>query len=713
MGDVRWSSFYYPEILEQLRAAKRAVWPEHTETDPHDPVEQFLRLAALVGHQQAVRLDHVARELGLPTLQLRSSLAALAALVGYRLDPASPAEVDLVADLAGALVAPTAVLAARSIASVPTGTEVYEYPSSSSLSVTATGAWTLLQDDGGVVTALATPTGTLWAGAAAAGDALYLLHPEAQYTAVTVAVTAAHTALTAVRWEYEDDLREGAPDSVTDLTGSIRLGVASVVGATRADGLSVVVTCSRTGAQETVAVSWVGGANVVVTAGLLGQSVVSTSTADYLVSTSWPELPDLVDGTAGLQASGTVTWSLPQTTARRWVPSEVGTSTGYAIRVRAVTVASGAEPGLASLADGGGTWSILWAATQGRTIEESLGATDGSAAQTFDLASTPFLTLTALAIDGEEWTRVDDFLSSSPTDRAFTLLEQLDGAWRVTLGDGVRGEIPPALLSVIATYRVGGAASGNADAGAITRDRSANGRLTNLRNPRAAAGWVEAEGATPQGLELARVAIPASVRSRGVVVTPGDLEAETASFRTALGAQVAARAFALEEGNGPKTIAVVCVGPGGAVPTAAQLAELDVYLNGETAGVQRVGGVGLANVRLDPVAYTPEDVAVTATVSVLAAYVEGAEARIVAAVEAALSPLARRQVLGSDGAWVESTDYLWTLEGTVARAVLFAAIVTAQSGVVNVALTTPAADVTLGPRSLPRPGAIAVTVVAV
>ena len=52
-----------PEILEALLRFKAGAWPEHTETDPNDPVVQLLRLFALVGHGQAVRLDHVAREL--------------------------------------------------------------------------------------------------------------------------------------------------------------------------------------------------------------------------------------------------------------------------------------------------------------------------------------------------------------------------------------------------------------------------------------------------------------------------------------------------------------------------------------------------------------------------------------------------------------------------------------------------------------------------
>lgn len=711
MPDVRWSSFYYAEILAALRAMKRQEWPAHTETDPSDPVEAFLRLEAGRGHLQATRLDHAARELLLPTAQLRSSLAALAALVGYQLDPTSPADVDIVADLVGTLGSTTTLLAAGSLAATASGTETYEYLGDA-LAAGATGAWTLLQDDGGSVTELSLPTGSLWGGTATANDALYLLHAELQWTSVSVSVSGAHTAVTAVRWEYYDDLRSGQADAVTDLGSTIRLGVASVVGATRADGLSVTVTCLATGSQETCTVSWVSSANVVVTSGLLGQSVVSTSAADYRIETSWPELPGLVDGTSALSASGTVSWTLPQTTDRRWAPTTVGTETGYAIRCRLVTVTSGAEPGLAALS-GGGTWSLSWSATQGRTLVESLGTSDATAGQTFDLRSSPFIALTSLTVGGDTWARAGSFLEAGPTDRVFVLTELADGTWRVSFGDGVRGAVPASLAAIVATYRVGGASSGNCDALAITRDRTGNGRLSNLRNPRAASGWAAAEGSTPAGLELLRLAIPASVRSRDVVVTPDDAVAEATTFRTADNAQVAERAFALEAGAGPASLALVCVGPGGTAPTSARLEELDEHLNGVLVGVQRVGGVAVAGLTVTPSAATLQAVDVTATVSVLTDYSVGAVARIKAAVEAVLRPLAKRLILGSDGVWAESDVYLWDLGGTVARAVLTAAIVTAQSGVTNVTIATPASDLTLGTRSLPKPGTVSITVVAV
>lgn len=709
MADVRWSAIYYPEVLAALQQLKRAEFPEHTETDPADPVQALLRLLAGRSHLDAVRLDHAVRELLLPHAQLRSSLAALAALVGYELDPVAPAEVEVLADLTGPLASPTTIVAAGTLVATQTGTEVYEGPEEAVVAG-ATGAWLLAQDDGGTVTAVTAPTGTLWGGTATAGDALYFGHAELQFSGLGLTLAGAHTAVTGARWEYYDDLRSGQPDAVTDLGSTIRLGVASVVGATRADGLEVEVTCVTTGATETCTVSWVGGANVVVTSGLLGQSSTSTSVADYVVATSWPELPDLDDGTSGLQSAGDVTWSLPQTTDRRWALSEVGGVEAHWVRVRVVSVTSGAEPGVTALADAAdGVWSVLWSAVQGRTVTEVVGATDGSASQAFTLSAGPFLSLDAVAVGTATWTRVSSFLEAGSSDDVYTLREAPDGSYRPTFGDGVRGAIPPSLQSVSVTLRVGGASSGNVDALSIVRDRTGNGRIGNIRNPRAAAGWAPAEGSTPASLEALRLAIPAAVRARDVVVTPADAEAEARTYRTAAGAQVAERAFALEAGAGPGSLALVCVGSGGAAPTAAQLAELDTHLNGVRAGLQRVGGLVIAGLEVESSAYTPKAVAVTCTVQVLSAYASGAQARIEAALKRVLSPTARRQIL-VDGAWVESTGYQWGLGDDVARAVLLAAIVTATSGVANVTLATPAADVVLAARELPVAGAIAVTV---
>jgi hypothetical protein len=157
-----------------------------------------------------------------------------------------------------------------------------------------------------------------------------------------------------------------------------------------------------------------------------------------------------------------------------------------------------------------------------------------------------------------------------------------------------------------------------------------------------------------------------------------------------------------------------CVGPGGAAPTADDVAELEAALNGETVGLQRVGGVMGANQRATPAAYTPYPIDVTITAYVLTGYTSGAEDRGVAAITAALSPLAH--VLERDdatGAITEGTDYQWRVGGEVSPDLIGARLVPVLPGLSRMTISAPAAPVTLGDTDLPVPGTISLTIVAV
>lgn len=720
--DFQWGAFYYDQILAALLELKRRSWPEHTETDERDPVVQIYRAFAVLGHLQAARLDHVARELMIPTCRLRSSLIALARLVDYQLARASTAQGDLLADVSGNLAGVTDLVKAHShFGTVATEADaaavVFEWRSDDALEVGPTGTWRVFQDDGGVVSELSTPF-TPWPGGIANGDALYFLHESAMWDRQAFAFATPGDELAGyVRREYYDDSRIGSPDTVTDNGGTISLEVYTLVGTSRADGLPVTVTCLRTGVSETVSSTW-GTANEITTSGTLGQVAVSTSAADYEIQTWWPELPDVDDETATsgppLELDGVVSWTLPQEDGRRWAKSTVGTVEGYAWRYRFIALGSlPVEPVFTLSGASGATWSIMLEVEQGQRVVDRLGSTDGTAGQAFELPRTDLLELVELAVDGEPWEARIDLLSSSAFDRHFRFREEPDGSWSITFGDGTNGRIPTSSSEVVATYRVGGVNSGNLGAGELTRDRSGNARLRNVRNPRALTGWIAQEATTDAGLELTREAIPASLRALTRAVTPADYEELAVAWRDSDGDQVVERALAVEEGSGLRTVLLYCVGPGGRALTAAELAELETYFNGELVGLQRIGGVSPANVLADAASYTAVPVDVTATVEVLADFVSGAAAAIAASLEAVLQPTAFRQVLGSDGTWEESADWQWTWGQTVSRAVLLARIVTAVSGVVNVTLTTPAADVVLGADELPTPGTISITVTGV
>lgn len=720
--DFAYSAFYYPQQLEALLRLKATSWPEHTETDAHDPAIQLLRLWAIVGHLQACRLDHTARELYLPTLQLRSSLIALARLIDYDLDPPTPAEVDLVASISGKLTTSQVVIRAHSQFSTSGGV-LFEYDSDDDLEAGPTDAFEVWRNDGGVFTDLTSslPVAGLW-GTPVENDALVFRQGGGlMFDKLELEVEGA--AGFTVRWEYRDDTREIEPDLVAVLGGGLRFLVGTAIGTSPADGLEVTITCKANGVSTTGTVYYDpaapgGAANTVEIATFLGQSSPSGSVADYLISAEWVELPDLDDGTEGLTTSGTVTWSLPQDDDRRWIKSD-SASTGaddFEVRVRVVDPTAPTAPDLDSVSEARKTAYTVWfEVVQGQRVEDKLGTTDtGSAGQTFDLPREPFMSLVGLTVDGEDWTRVSTLLTAASIDKVFTLREQPDGAWRVTFGNGTNGRIPASSVQVVATYRIGGDVTGNAGADAITRDRSGNSKVSAVTNPRAATGWVAAEGSDADSLEVARQQVPASLRTLNRAVTPEDCEALALEFETSDERTIAARVLAVEEANGLKTIGLLVVGPAGVVPEAADLAELDDYFNGDQVGLQRVGGVLLANNELTSEGYTARSIDVTVTVTVLEDYADNAQAKIEAALASIVHPLAKRMLQDDDGVWSESSSYLWEWGdngGEVARGILIAAIATATNGVVNISLAAPAADVTLNPGELPSLGTLSVTIV--
>ena len=739
--DFQWSRFYYPDILAALLRFKSGAWPEHTETDPNDPVVQLLRLFALVGHGQAVRLDHVARELYLDTLRLRPSMIALARLVDYQLAAPVPAAADIVADLSSSAVVGARIVKARSRFSNGATAELpavlFEYVTDADLVLTrASGSYAFgsylatagppqffdeVHDHTASPSSAALFDGTSGDLPANNLGGLLWWHPELMFDQIAVVVATPSADVVEVRWEYFDDRRIMAPDEVFDLGGTIGLRVDTLVGATvGSQGLDVLVTCLRTGQQEWLQTTS-GGGEAVVTTGTLGQTTVSTNPADYAVQTFWPELPGVADGTLALSRSGEVTWALPQGPSRRWAaltPTDDegdALQTGFYVRARITSASGTTAPVLdAATEPPQTTWSVLVPVLQGRQFVERVGTTDaGSPGQSFTLQRAPLLSLDRVTLSDGPWGRVDNFLSSNAFDRHFTLIEQPDGSQVLTFGNGVNGKIPPAASPVTVAYRVGGDLPGNLGAGAITRDRSGNSKLKNVRNPRDADGWVAQEGTSDESLNRTRVAVPASLRAGDRAVTPADIEALTIAFRTAAGAQLAERALAIQEGNGPKTVALVVAAPGGVAPTQPELDELDAYFNGRLVGLQRIGGKLLANMELTAESFTPRSIDVTANIDVLADFADGAEQRIAAALGAKLSPGAKRLVLDDDGVWVESEAFQWSFGGTVSRAFLFTVISTAIPGVVNVALAAPIADVALAARELPVPGTLSIAVTVI
>jgi len=111
-------------------------------------------------------------------------------------------------------------------------------------------------------------------------------------------------------------------------------------------------------------------------------------------------------------------------------------------------------------------------ALHGTTISETIGSSDGTAAQKFSLSSTPLATkpsgsssLEVYVAEGGPpilWAEVDNFLQSGATDTHYRIEIDETDLVTVIFGDGVNGKIPGSgTNNVTATYRVGGGRSGN------------------------------------------------------------------------------------------------------------------------------------------------------------------------------------------------------------------------------------------------------------
>lgn len=126
-------------------------------------------------------------------------------------------------------------------------------------------------------------------------------------------------------------------------------------------------------------------------------------------------------------------------------------------------------------------------------------------------------------VDGQEWTRVRDFLLSGSTDIHYVAEYQEDGTVLVIFGDGVNGKAPPQGAAIDVEYKVTKGTEGNVPTGTIniveTVLYAASGYLADVRvtNANAAAG-----GEDQEDINHMREAIPAWISSNTRCVSKND-----------------------------------------------------------------------------------------------------------------------------------------------------------------------------------------------
>jgi hypothetical protein len=344
------------------------------------------------------------------------------------------------------------------------------------------------------------------------------------------------------------------------------------------------------------AVSFEVGTPLVIPAGYAGTSVPTSNILAGSTSGTFNDVTGMAIGKPILLWNGTNGEKLT-------VTNIVGNQVfwGPAVTTYTYTTANGLASGL------------FTTVTEGTSINsENIGTSNGSASQKFLLTNAPVVEPTVVVVVNEggfdiTWTKVDNFLASSSTDRHFTTTVNANDQVIITFGDGNLGKIPPLGSSITASYRIGGGTRGNVGAGQINALISSSPtNVLSVVNPLAASGGIDRESN-----EEAKILGPLFARANDRAITKQDYETLAASFSSANGSINKALAVATNYNN--VNIYAAVQGPNGTgVPASAALkADLKNYLDSK-------GMIWVTTTILDPI-YSPVDI--TLNLKVLGNYV--------------------------------------------------------------------------------------------
>lgn len=712
-----YAAFYYPQILESLIVRKRIDVPELTDESDFDPYIQLLRSFALVGHLNNTLLDQVANEFSLPTAQLVESVREMLRLIDYELSSAKPATTDVVYELSKVFTASFEIIseAAQCASRAEGDSPVIFFEALTAVDITPGDVFTSVQSsDGGVFTDHTTEANSGGAftpfTTPLSEDALYFGHANTMWNKLEVDVDTAMVNVTGI-WEfYDGDFNDIIPTLVTDIGGGfLEFNVNSLLGVNDRRGSTVRVALNVTGAFVDVVSTWNGAVNIATTS-LIGQTSPSTDIDDYTIGTDWTEFAlatglsftDGTDLTGPLSQDGDIDFTLPQTALQNWVKSQINGTEAFWMRFRIITVSGPTAPSLLRCRMDTGKQFVIASVTQGRSAADTpLGSSNGAPNQTFETSRDHFIDNSqAVTVDAETWIRVATFLGSSAQDKHYTISLGEDDRATVGFGNGVNGRIPPVGVGNIATtYRFNAETDGNVGALKIVVDKTGLTFVNSLYNPRQAGGWTQAEGATEESLERAKLAGPASLRVKEVALNGDDAEVLTVAFEADDGTSPFSRATHIEEGFGPKTLELVTVAAGGVVPTAAQLLKLTTFFNGDKSATPPITKHYVSNHEVTAVAFVPRVIDVTAIV-------KAPEGVTVAQILNGLNQVVQPEAVKEDGVTFE-----WEFGGDVPISRLVHEIFNVDDRIEDVDISLPASDIVLAARELPTAGTFLITIV--
>jgi uncharacterized phage protein gp47/JayE len=178
----------------------------------------------------------------------------------------------------------------------------------------------------------------------------------------------------------------------------------------------------------------------------------------------------------GVPATGTVTFQTSNPGPAVLVPAGTQVVTDYIEAIDAPITYETDSDILVPVNGGKATVPV----TQGVTrTQVNVGTSSGLPVQEFRLPDVPVINGTVQVFVDDvdtltEWTYITYLVDADPADRVFTTFLDDSGATWIRFGDNLNGAIPTNQLTIYATYRVGGGAIGNVNAGVVNALSASN-----------------------------------------------------------------------------------------------------------------------------------------------------------------------------------------------------------------------------------------------
>ena len=157
-------------------------------------------------------------------------------------------------------------------------------------------------------------------------------------------------------------------------------------------------------------------------------------------------------------------------------------------------------------------------ATQGKTVTELLGTSNGTPNQVFKLSQDSTITDSIeISVNGVAYSYSPFLIDNNLFDPVFTTFSDSEGYTYVQFGDGIGGRIPPSAGTINATYRVGLGSAGNVPINKLTFFLTNPQSGVTVNNQEAAAG-----GSDPETTDSIRTNAPLALKGLNRAVSLQD-----------------------------------------------------------------------------------------------------------------------------------------------------------------------------------------------